>query len=242
MKLSLYNLSPKSRCWTVARLALSLLVAGLASRAPAQTVISTSQSTNGWNFFNAYDSMVSWTQTSTHSQVSISAMLNGSGNTVGGTTAGTFYLMTQVGPNTTTANELARSSFSVSTLGMVPLFTGLTLGPGTYYLVGSGSGPGGWELSTVDESVVTAPGVSLNINNFLAEAYNPYAPANSFSSHNYIPELPYAYNLEFLVQEVPEPAPGTLLAAGLMTMLVLVSIRARSPLAKAANAAIPSRN
>ncbi|MDB6112971.1 MAG: hypothetical protein JWR69_4721 [Pedosphaera sp.] len=238
MKPSLRNLSPRSRSWTIARLSISFLIACLASGASAQTVISTVDGNNGMSFFNAYADMVSWTQTSTYSQVSIQVMLNGNG----GTTAGTFYLMTQVGANTTTASELAHSSFSVSKLELVPLFTGLTLGPGTYYLVGSGSGPGGWELTVGNQPVVAAPGVSLDINNFKSQINNSYAPANDFSSWYYPPEARPPYNLEFMIQAVPEPAPATLLAAGLLSLLILAPIRAGSPQAKAIHATTSSSN
>jgi hypothetical protein len=211
-------------------LVLSCLFACCLSSVSAQvTNISTVDpvgGSTGWNYFNAFADMAAWTQLSSHSQVSISALVDGGD----GTTTGTFYLMTQVGPGTTTASELAHASFSVtgSTFApqLVTLFSGLTLGPGTYYLVGAGSGPGGWVDNTLNQTPVTAPDVSMAINNFRAQVYDPYPPANSFMS--YYPGI-FPYNLEYIVSEVPEPSALTLLGISLLIPLVSRSCRLLNP-------------
>jgi hypothetical protein len=80
-----------------------------------------------------------WNQTATYTNVSITMPLRDS--TAGGpiaTLEGTVYLMRQVGPGTTAANEVVApvqvfgltASFAPRTL-----FSGLTLAPGNYYLV-----------------------------------------------------------------------------------------------------------
>jgi|ERR1017187_4147392 hypothetical protein len=90
-------------------------------------------STTGWR-------AVSWTQTATYSSVSIGAdVSSGDGHDIA---TGTAYLMTQLGPSplTTAANEVT-APFSISVSSnppintMTPLFSGLTLGPGTYFLL-----------------------------------------------------------------------------------------------------------
>jgi hypothetical protein len=81
----------------------------------------------------------SWTQTASFSGVTIDASL---GSVDPGFTSGTAYLMSAIGPGTTPASEVdAPVNFTVpvgSNFGSVPLtvlFSGLNLGPGTYYLV-----------------------------------------------------------------------------------------------------------
>lgn len=81
---------------------------------------------------------VSWAQTGTFTNVSIFANINdGPGN---GTATGTAYLMNQIGAGTTAANEVV-SPVTASVNGnpglnaMTTIFSNLTLGPGTYFLV-----------------------------------------------------------------------------------------------------------
>jgi hypothetical protein len=213
---------PGRRLAAVVWTAFWSLLACLLTNASAQvTLISTLDTGGGvgWNYFNAYADMAAWSQTSTYSQVSVAALLNGGD----GTTTGTFYLVNQVGSGTTPANEIARSSFSVTASSFSPqlvtLFTGLTLGPGTYYLVASGSGPGGWDISVDSPSPVsTAPDVSMSINNFRAQNLTEYPPANLYSS--FYPGT-YPYNLEYLVTSVPEPAPMALWGMGAVVFTTL---------------------
>jgi hypothetical protein len=90
----------------------------------------TSGSTGGWL-------AVTWTQTGSYNNVSIGANLAISNGLSTGT--GTAYLVTALGPSATPANLLATDSITVSgnpgVNTMTSLFTGLSLGPGTYYLL-----------------------------------------------------------------------------------------------------------
>ncbi len=80
---------------------------------------------------------VSWTETGSYTNVSIGANL--ATNNGLSTSTGTAYLLNMIGPGATSANELA-TPFSITVNGnpgvnsITPLFSGLTLGPGTYYL------------------------------------------------------------------------------------------------------------
>jgi MYXO-CTERM domain-containing protein len=82
--------------------------------------------------------VVTWTQTGSYTGVSIGANL-GTANGLS-TSTGTAYLMDLIGPTATSLNEVT-APFSISVTGnpsintMTPLFSGLSLGPGTYYLV-----------------------------------------------------------------------------------------------------------
>ena len=84
------------------------------------------------------DHVVTWTQTGTYSGVVIAAELQS--NNGNATVTGTAYLMTQLGPGTTAGNEVAPPA-AVSVFGvpaqnvLTPLFSGLTLGPGTYFVL-----------------------------------------------------------------------------------------------------------
>jgi hypothetical protein len=208
--------------WALACLTVSIVIASLASSASGQvTLISTINGNGGWLNFGAYAEIVAWSQSSTYSPVSIAAELNGNGSTI----TGTAYLMTRVGPGTTTANELAHSSFSVTTSMWEPalttLFTGLTLGPGTYYLVASASG-GGWEITNQGATTpVTAPGVSMVENGAQSWVLNSYPPASQFM-HYTAGGGPYPYNLEYLVSVVPEPASATLFGLSVISLAALL--------------------
>lgn len=160
--------------------------------------------------------MAAWSQTDLYNNVSISAELDGNGTAINGTA----YLMTQVGPGTTTANQIASAGFAVSALPFGPdlttLFTGLTLGPGTYYLVITASG-GGWEISDASAATITAPGVALVDGNYTTYPNNvdePYPPDDMFSS------APETNNLEFIVA-TPEPSVSILLGLGLVGLTIM---------------------
>ena len=72
----------------------------------------------------------SWSGSSGYTDVDISVLLGL------GPAEGTAYLMTKIGPQTTRANEIARTDFRFPEVTkQVTLFSDLTLAPGTYYLV-----------------------------------------------------------------------------------------------------------
>ena len=72
----------------------------------------------------------SWSESSAHTDVDISVFLGR------GPAEGTAYLMTKIGSQATQADEIARTDFRFpSVTGPVTLFSDLTLGPGTYFLV-----------------------------------------------------------------------------------------------------------
>lgn len=73
----------------------------------------------------------SWTESGPYANVSISAELfNGNGAPI------SVYLTNSVGPGTTVANEIATTTVSPATSDETDtLFSGLSLGSGTYYLI-----------------------------------------------------------------------------------------------------------
>jgi len=125
---------------------------------------------------------VSWTTSSAFSNVSIAVEV---GNYDAGGSSIFAYLTTAIGPGETSANQIAAYNFSA---GAGPetdtLFSGLSLGAGTYYLVLSGNfsqwwGTGGASSATTD----TGAGVTFGSDSFTNTALalsNP--PASSFHS------------------------------------------------------------
>ena len=109
-----------------------------------------------------------WNQTSAFSNVGVAAMIDpGESETESHSFSGTAFLMNQIGPGTTVANEIGHSPFTVTGTAfnptLVTLFTGLTLPSGTYYLILTAAvgQTGGWENADVPTLVVAAPGVTL---------------------------------------------------------------------------------
>ena len=143
----------------------------------------------------------SWTSSIPYSGVDIDAVL---GNGTAGT-QGIAYLMTQIGPGTTTASEVARSTFSFpSDDTSMTLFTGLALTAGTYYLVLGSAGPyvaGGWHDALPNPTIVLGAGVTRN-GDYLANNLSTYTPASVFRQNAGINSDPF---LQYSVATIPEP-------------------------------------
>lgn len=165
---------------------------------------------------------VFWTQTETYTDVSISAYLSSSG--FDGDGSGTVYLTNAIGPGTTMANEIAQISLSGLPSAPAPatnLFSGLTLGPGTYYLTSSdGSLPGlAWE-NFDSVAVNVAPGGSIgpevNIGISPPPAFPPAASLSAFPVN-------FAFSVTGTPAAVPEPSSVPLL----LTIIGGVGLRLR---------------
>jgi hypothetical protein len=191
------------------------------------TIVSDSGTGNGQDILSVVAGE-EWTQTGSYSGVTISATLAG-GVVFPGT--GIAYLMNQIGPGTTAANQLA-SPFAVTaptaSNSSITLFSGLTLGPGTYYLLitGSSSTPVGWP-GTSNPTYTEDAGVS-GVAELLTSTQATYAPASTFT-----PSSSGAFF--FGVTGTPvvgttTPEPGTLgtLGAGLAGLIVVIRRRARA--------------
>lgn len=182
-------------------LRLSLVFAAalpLASSAFAVNVItiadSTPGSTGSFNVATNRPLGVSWTQVRSFSNVTIEAAL-GFPSFAGGSATVRAFLTTQIGPGTTQgAHQVAASSVlnvPVTTPNvpqpLFALFSGLSLGPGTYFLtVFAAPGPGSTGTSAWDGDVATVTsGVGSTVNGSGFYAANSvdgtYAPASPFS-------------------------------------------------------------
>jgi hypothetical protein len=151
----------------------------------------------------------SWSETTSFSGVDITALL---GDYLGSGTI-TAYLTTQIGAGATSAEQVAKATISPATGEETDtLFTGLSLGPGTYYLVLSSANEATWwgnttSTTTTASGVTGGPAVFADIGNGSPDA--TYAPGSTFESDGGI-------GLFFTAStSAPEPSTFYLLAAGL---------------------------
>jgi hypothetical protein len=110
-------------------------------------------------------------------------------------------------------NELATASFSGSggPPSSVTVFSGLSLGPGTYYLTLVGSG-----TDIVSSNIATttvAPGVTINLD-YRMLSIGAYAPASTLDS-SYTDGI----HFNFQVTGVQTPEPPPILTSGVALIL-----------------------
>lgn len=165
----------------------------------------------------------SWTQPGTFTDVSISAQLDGN-FPYDEAFSGEAYLTTMIGAGTTVADQVAATPFSVAAgaSGMVSLFSGLTLGPDTYYLViEDTSGDGGWDI--VPGPSVTAPGVTTITNHcqLYGTGYPPSYSSDDICGGNLI-----GFQVVSVSPSSAVPEPGTL-GFALLGSLSLLLLRRR---------------
>jgi hypothetical protein len=129
---------------------------------------------------NGYPAGVSWIAAGAYSNVSISILLDGDSGATG-----MAYLTTRIGSGTTTASQIASSSFSFpSTQSFMPVLSGFSLAAGTYYLIvqqtatGS-SGNGLWE-GTPSPTITSAANVTANGEYDYDNTFSGYTPSAAF--------------------------------------------------------------
>jgi hypothetical protein len=169
----------------------------------------------------------SWSQSKAYTGVSITALVDSA--IVGQTPTADAYLTTAIGPGTTTAEEIAHAQFTVPAIlpvcsvnscgAMVTLFSGLSLGPGNYFVTmgpdASSVGTVGW-FPALNPTVVTDTGVSEGTS-FIASAVASYPPASGFTA------LDVAMNFTVTgtaASRIPEPPTSTLIAFGVLFLLL----------------------
>ena len=158
---------------------------------------------------------VSWSSQAAFTNVSIYVALQGDSGATG-----VAYLTTRIGSGTTTANQIASTSFAFpTTSSLTPVFSGLSLGGGTYFLIiqqtATGStGNGVWQ-GTTSPTVTAATYVTANGENWYNGSFPSYVPASSFGfgSTTYY---------EYRVVSVPEPSVGWLILLGGGFIFVLI--------------------
>ena len=210
--------------WKLGLVASALVT--LCSYSFADTIVSVTDSltsTNRAGLFlgGQYSNVVatSWTQSASFSNVTIEALL---GSVDASFRSGTAYLMSAIGPGTTSASEVAVPVDFTAPLDsggepvpLTVLFSGLSLAPGTYYLVLSapfrdqtGGSPLVWAIPT-EPVYATAPSVTLGVA-FDAHT-DPFLPASSFI----FTDQPI-YNVTGVNVTTPEPSSLLLFGTGLL--------------------------
>ena len=207
----------------LASIALVAVSFGAATVAHADPIISPVGTSNNASFITASQyNLVQFTLGSSLTNVSVAAGLV---TTTAGRT-GTAFLTTQVGPGTTPANQLASTAFNfavVPTLStptsLVNLFSGLTLGPGTYFVVFSSANTVNDTGISVGTGVTyaTAPGASVGNEQFSAGAnINPaYPPASTFVNATTGNRVFRVDGTQQVTAPIPEPTTMLLLGTGI---------------------------
>lgn len=180
--------------------------------------------------------VVSWTQTVGFANVSVSAYIFSEAGPDG--TPGdqyTAYLTNKIGAGTTAANQVANpvTNFAAPFDAPVPgtpalLFSGLTLGPGTYYLViqSLNNSPSGllWESKA---GLAPTFGAGVSGGNFsralsdgsVGQLNGAFAPASDFPLMDIGGSVMYAVTGEAAANDgVPEPASRALAGLGLIAI------------------------
>jgi hypothetical protein len=174
---------------------------------------------------------VTWTQTGTFSNVSIGANLATSNGI--STSTGIAYLLNMIGPGASSSNEVA-TPFNITVTGnpgvnsMTPLFSGLTLGPGTYYLAIIPTNVN--QINSLDWDGTSIPvqilgtGVTQGPDELLAGSFNS-AETSTDIVHNFVATgTPQASS-----SSAPEPATPVMILAGLVILAMVQRMRKPAP-------------
>lgn len=172
-----------------------------------------------------------WSTSASYADVTISSNLSGSPSSL----PGTAFLMSRIGPGTTTTSEIARTAFQAGGPDVsTTLFNGLSMPAGTYYLVLSSSSAAsdlGW-WSAFNPMIETAPGtqrlgdVVAGLNRAIGPADFMYPPASVFDGPFPVQSFPNKLNVTG--SEVPEPTIGILVPIGILGLFVLRRILRKS--------------
>ncbi len=166
---------------------------------------------------NSEPQTVTWTQSQSYTNVSISVILAGSG-------FGGAYLTTSLGPATGLGSEIAEADFfNTATQTDNQLFNSLTLPAGTYYLTlyrpRFGIAPCSWAIMPLDLVTFTAaPGVTIGPSLFSS---NPlpnggvYPPSDDLFTA--IPNHSFLYSVTGT--PIPGPVGAAIIAGGIILLL-----------------------
>jgi hypothetical protein len=223
---------------TCCLLSVLLLGADRASAGPLISFVDSDPANPGPRLFLKDQTVswaASWTQSVTASDVTIEAWVARPISEIGPAELGEAYLMSAIGLGTTAASQVvAPVSFTTPLVGNpddlnavtpVTLFTGLTLSPGTYYLVLGGPVSAVWAdpfdwLGQESSTVTTAAGFSLGPLFQALSGLDAFEPNNEFVASRATQPFFRVSGVE--AATVPEPATLLLVGSG-----IVATIRAR---------------
>ena len=168
---------------------------------------------------------LNFTTTVPFTNVAISAFFGSIGSTPG---SGTVYLTDSIGAGTTVADEIARitlTNIAVATGAEPPitLFTGLTLLPGSYFLIlandtgSQGIGIGGTSMPTETTSAGTLIGKDLFTND---DPLALYSPASSFS-FPVLSDTLFEVTGDAQLSNIPEPSTALILVTAVVGLTAM---------------------
>jgi hypothetical protein len=179
--------------------------------------------------------VVSWTETDSYTDVTIGANIGVDNGNPSEEATGTAYLMMKIGAGTTMTEELASAPVSVKGNpgldSMTTIFSGLSLGPGTYYLVIDPSSvnlPSSMDWDEAGTPTQTFGTGASDVMAFTATTTNAaFPPANTFASDPFTPIFSVTGDLGVITSPTPEPSTTILLACGLAALAVTRKFVAR---------------
>jgi len=170
--------------------------------------------------------VVSWTQNGTYTDVTIGANIAVENGNPSEEATGTAFLMTQIGTGTTSAEEIATGAVTVKgnpgLNNMTTIFSDLSLGPGTYYLVIDPSSVN--QISSMDWDAAGTPTQTLGIGvsdvmAFSATTTNAsFAPANTFTTGQLTPIFSVTGTPGTTTSATPEPSTTIFTVCGLAAL------------------------
>ena len=175
----------------------------------------------------------SWSESKAYTSVTIAALVDSAA--VGQTPTADAYLTTRIGPGTTATDEIAHARFTVPALlpvcapsscgAIVTLFSGLSLGPGDYFLTmgpdATSSDIAGWfpALTPFNPIVVEDTGVSDGAT-FFASIPASYAPASAFGPFPEEGTVAMIFTVTgTAATSTPEPATAALIGFGALYLV-----------------------
>jgi hypothetical protein len=197
-------------------------------KAMASTALQIPGPTSGYFTFADAALADSWTQNFSVTDGSISMDIQGLGS---GGDATDFYLTTNIGATATLSDLIRFTSIEVPfALTYVTPFTGLDLGPGTYYLIVADYTPNNNGVDGPDwnyyagANIEEAPGLTLNPM-LSAISLGPFAPAADFAPVT-IPIQGTVYYTGTITTVASTPEPSTMLMIAVALCLIGI-VRAR---------------
>jgi hypothetical protein len=174
---------------------------------------------------NSFSSEEGWFSPLGYDNVSIAPWLvNLSGNPL----QMTYFLTTSIGPGTTISDQVSSGNFTLPAgfSDFDTVVSGLTLGPGSYFLSFLNSCPGtqlcaGWEIQgLLGASTILGPGVTVSAGQTgVGGPFAPYFPATQFFN------FPENGLLQLRVDSIPEPSAFWPFSMGLVAMAITAAFR-----------------